>query len=526
MKKTYLVIAVILVMVTLSVYGCTSNTTIIQQPTNTVNTQNTATLSSITISPTAPSNLPVGVAQTFVAYGTYSDGFSGVDISSQVTWISSDPTVATISSTGLATAIAVGSTNITAVLNGITSQIVTLTVETVSQTTTSSFTSPTFSLSSITLDTLAKINMNITVMCFFLPADDQYHTQTYALDMLGEYQKYTGDITIEIIDPTQNPTVAREYNITDSSLYESVVFKTDLGTVLVTPTEIVDSNLGGVYAENAFTNAILQVTGQQEKKVYFVVGDGEASPNSSSTLSDLSASLNTDLFQVETLNLQIATNIPSNCAVLIVVGPTTAMTASEHQIIANYLANDGCAIFLTNPNAPNDIAQLLSPWGVNVQSSTLIDPSSYVAPNMNIVSVPSSRDNVGNYNVFFSGVTAIVAESTPPNNIEVSALLWTSSNSYLDKNYNPSVTPTFDPTTEIQQSYAVGVLIRPTDIKNADGTDSGVPNPGPYIAAFGDSDFITNTNFYSLNNGDMFLKLVSELSAGSELVTIPPYQPN
>ena len=363
--------------------------------------------------------------------------------------------------------------------------------------------------------------MNITALCFFLPTDDQSHTETYALETLAQYQKYTGDLTVEIVDPTQNPTEAIEYGITDSSLYESVVFKTDKGTILVTPIEIVDPNTGEVYVENSFTNAILQVTGQQEKKVYFVIGDGEASP--SDTLSDLSSSLNTDLFQVETINLQVQTSIPSDCAELVVAGPTTAMTSSERQIIANYFANGGIGIVMTNPNSPNDIAQLLKPWGVNVQSSTLIDPSSNLAPN-NVVSIPSSRDNVGNYNVYFPGVTAIVAQQTMPNNIEVSALLWTTSNSYLDNNYDPSVIPAFDPTTEIQQSYAVGVLIQPTDIKNADGTDSGVRNPGPYIVAFGDSDFINNTNFYSANNGDLFLKLVNELSTGSELVTIPPYK--
>jgi ABC-type uncharacterized transport system len=428
MKKTYLVPAVILVMAILSVYGCTSNTTIIQQPTTTI-------------------------------------------------------------------------TNII----------------------TQSTTSTPITISSTTKDILAEVNMNISALCFFPATDDQYHTESYALKMLTQYQNYTSDLTVQVIDPNQNPEEAREYGITDSSLFESVVFKTDKGTITVTPTQIVNPTLGFVSAENYFTNAILQVTDQQEKKVYFLTGDGEVTP--SDTLSDLAAALNTDLWQVMTINLQVATSIPADCAVLIVASPTISMTASERQIIANYLTNDGCAIFLTNPNAPNDITQLLSPWGVNVQSATLIDPSSYVAPNMNIVSVPSSRDNVGNYNVFFPGVTAIVAQPTPPNNIEVSALLWTTSNSYLDKNYDPSVTPKFDPTTEIQQSYAVGAMIRPTDIKNADGTDSGVPNASPYIVIFGDSDFITNTNFYSASNCNLFLELVSELGVRYQIVTIPPYQP-
>jgi hypothetical protein len=142
MKKRYFIIAIVLVMTTLSAYGCSSTTTIIEQQATTTATQlvaqtttqnsatvtTPATLSSITVAPQSPANLPVGVAQTFVASGTYSNGISGVDISSQVTWTSSNPNIATISSSGLATCVAVGSTNISAHSDGMTSNIVNLTV--------------------------------------------------------------------------------------------------------------------------------------------------------------------------------------------------------------------------------------------------------------------------------------------------------------------------------------------------------------------------------------------------------------
>ena len=88
----------------------------------------TATLSSISIAPTAPSNVPVGSVQAFLASGTYSDGRSGVDISSQVTWSSSAPTIATVSASGTVMGVAVGSTQITAAWMISQSQSVTLTV--------------------------------------------------------------------------------------------------------------------------------------------------------------------------------------------------------------------------------------------------------------------------------------------------------------------------------------------------------------------------------------------------------------
>jgi len=104
----------------------------------------TATLSSITIVPATPSSLPVGYPQVFVASGTYSDGRSGVNISSKVTWASSDTNIATISAAGTATALAVGSTKITAALDDIKSQAVTLTVipATPAPTTTTTTTAP------------------------------------------------------------------------------------------------------------------------------------------------------------------------------------------------------------------------------------------------------------------------------------------------------------------------------------------------------------------------------------------------
>jgi hypothetical protein len=85
------------------------------------------TLTSIAVTP-APANLVVGATQQFTATATYSNNTTA-NITSQVTWASSDTTKASITSPGgLATGVAAGSTNITARLSGITSAAITLTV--------------------------------------------------------------------------------------------------------------------------------------------------------------------------------------------------------------------------------------------------------------------------------------------------------------------------------------------------------------------------------------------------------------
>lgn len=77
-----------------------------------------ATLVSIAIN-TVNSSLNIGDApQQYSAVGTYSDG-SVADLTSSVTWVSSDPSVVSINSSGLATVVAPGSASISASLSGI-----------------------------------------------------------------------------------------------------------------------------------------------------------------------------------------------------------------------------------------------------------------------------------------------------------------------------------------------------------------------------------------------------------------------
>ena len=367
-----------------------------------------------------------------------------------------------------------------------------------------------FTLTSQTKDVLAKLDTNVNVLCFFLPTDDSSNTETYALNILTLYQNYTHDLTLKIIDPDQHPEQARKYGITDSSLYRSVVFENGDHTVVVSATEIIDTTNNTFYAENSFTNAILEVTGIQEKKVYIVNGDGEANPTD---LSDLADTLQNSLLKVMILNLQTAPSIPDDCAVLVIPGATQPMTDAERQLVSNYLQNNGKAIFLTNPGAPDDIAKLVKPWGALVQTGTIIDPTSYLTPNKDTPKITADRDLLGLASVYFPGATAI-DKGTLPANMGFTGLVYTTTDSWVDNNFDPAVTPKFDSTTETKGAYNIGVLIGPTEQTDSSGNGTGVANVGPSIIVFGDSDFITNSNFYTVNNGDLFLNSVKYLGAG------------
>lgn len=75
-------------------------------------------LTSIAVTPSSFS-LPVGNTKQLLATGTFSNN-TAQDLTSSVTWHSSQPTIATVSSTGIVTTVAIGNATITATQAGIT----------------------------------------------------------------------------------------------------------------------------------------------------------------------------------------------------------------------------------------------------------------------------------------------------------------------------------------------------------------------------------------------------------------------
>ena len=77
------------------------------------------------VTPTMPVDLVLGATRQFKVMGVYSVK-SAADITSKVTWNSSNNSVDTIVASGLASGVGIGSTNITVSMSGINSSIINL----------------------------------------------------------------------------------------------------------------------------------------------------------------------------------------------------------------------------------------------------------------------------------------------------------------------------------------------------------------------------------------------------------------
>ncbi len=375
-----------------------------------------------------------------------------------------------------------------------------------------------FTLTSKTKDILINLETPVEAVCFFVP-NDPNGTASYATSLLNEYKNYTDKLSVRTVDPDEHPDQARQYGmdtlyalyqaygITD---YQTVVFESEEYRRIVSSPEIMTA------AEHAFTSAILEITGTVQKKVYFLTGHGEA--DISSNYSDARESLRDNLYQVRTLDLIVTPRMPDDCAALVIAGAQESLSISELDIINQYLDEDGRVLILVNPNPPQEIRQLLSSWEIRIEDGLVVDESSYVTPNKQSPRVPRTKNAFGlSGDIYFPEATAILPEETAADStIILLPVAYTSSNSWLEKNYVPGTESVFDEGTDVKGPLALAVLAS-TPIIDERGEQIG---EDIHLLVIGDSDFASNQHFNNVSNGDFFISAINSLTMGKELVSI------
>ena len=205
---------------------------------------------------------------------------------------------------------------------------------------------------------------------------------------------------------------------------------------------------------------------------------------------------------------------PDDTAVLVVAGPRRSLLSNELDILKEYLRNNGRILILLNPDPPAELRQLLAEWWLDIEGGTLIDPTSYVAPNKDNPLVPRARNSFQLPEIYFTGATAVLPMDEKPEEIALSALAWTSQEAWLERDFVSGEEPAFDTQIDRKGPLAIGAFV---STMLDDGTEIPL---GTRLVVIGDSDFASNRNFQNGNNSDLFLTVVNWLAAGEEIISI------
>ena len=393
-----------------------------------------------------------------------------------------------------------------------------------------------FTLAPQTIRVIKNLKEPVEVIGFF-PNDSQYQElKSEVRHLLEEYRYYNRKFQFRFVDPELDPLLAREFGVTR---HGTIVFSSGTRRKLVQQAN-----------EQSFTGALLEVTGVEAKKVFFLIGHGERDIRSqrSDGYSLAGMGLISELYKVSTLNLTLTPEVPKDCAVLIIAGVKNALPSREKKAIVDYLKRQGKVFFLVDPdNLSKDILDILHPWGISLAPGRIIDKASYAAPEMSTPAVfkgkyPPVVISSGLDTTYFPKATAVVltnelerviyadekSQSEPKwpaspvqhPNLAILPIVLSTNQSWLEFNENALS----EKTKELKGPLAIGAMLIASSQLADDNPETIKEGKLTRIVVMGDSDFASNANFRNGGNGDLFLNSVNWLAEEENLISIRPKQ--
>lgn len=351
---------------------------------------------------------------------------------------------------------------------------------------------------------ISGLDKNVKVIGFFKGSE-----QKGAQDLLDEYAFGSDYITVEFVDPDEKPQVAKQYKV---KKYNSLVVES--GAKRETIEELSEANL---------TNAIMKVTRDVEKTIYFLTGHGERSIKNDDIESYKLAAdaIKNENYLVKELNLvrRIASGkgVPDSCTVLAIVRPKSNFFPQELDSIKSYIDKGGKMLVMLDPERGNDIAGFFKNYHVDVGNNMVVDASGMgqlfgAGPAMPLVTnYDNSISITKEFNVMtFYPQTCSVMPQEDKGGYSIKEFLKTGANSWAESDFKKREVG-FNKDKDIQGPVTIAVLIE----KNVGDKKLG-------IALFGDSDFAKNGYFKNQGNADLFLNTVNYLAEEEDLISIRP----
>ena len=222
-----------------------------------------------------------------------------------------------------------------------------------------------YSLSDQTAKIVKGLKQDATITYF-----DQGTRFDHAKDLLGQYKSLSPRIRVEYVDPDKNPEQAREAGIKN------------FGTAVV---QIgMKKEEAKSMTEEGITGAIVRDLKSNARTTCFVAGSGEHQIDDSerSGFSRFKELLSKDNYDSKSIDLLQKAEVPGDCTVLVVGGPTRDYQQPEVDAIKKYVEDGGRAFFMLDPplklgrsqTSDNDaLVALLQGWGVTLDKDLILD---------------------------------------------------------------------------------------------------------------------------------------------------------
>lgn len=357
----------------------------------------------------------------------------------------------------------------------------------------------------------------------------------YLIDFANKYTQINSNITVEQIDDlTSRPDIMNKYSMqsSDSAIIfvsgerETILSLSDLYTYDYTTYEQID------ITEEAFTNAIIEVTIEEKPNIYFLEGHNTYSSEYFQILKqDISAESN----EVGSVNVLVNGSIPEDCDCLIITTLKEDLTQMEKDKIIEYINNGGKILLLADADIsgvemPN-FNEILNLYGFKISNGILFEQDEnqmiygspeFIISQINTSSVIAKNINMNmNICVIDSGRIEFVDEDKLSElGITYETLATTSDTAFLRNNFNLTTYNKTNQDTDAANSI-IGALVTKT-LENGNKAELIVYSN----AVFATNQQINLNNAYTMyanklcNNDDVVINSISYLTQRTDTITI------
>jgi ABC-type uncharacterized transport system involved in gliding motility auxiliary subunit len=372
-----------------------------------------------------------------------------------------------------------------------------------------------FSLSQQTKKIVTSLKDDLRFTAFF-----KSNSEGKAKDLLSEYSNLSSRVRFEFIDPDRQPAIAKNYGIRS---YGTIVVEYGTNAERVTSA-----------TEEDLTNAIIKVTRDKKKKIYFLTGHGERDIEDVERTGMASArkAIEEENYEVESLFLADKIEIPEDGSVLVIAGPKNELLPNEKEMINKYLKKGGKGLFMLDPRPSAGMEEFLREWGIEVGDNVVVDVTGIgklfgFGPEMPLVTSYERHEitkGFTNYMTAYPMARSVTPKDEKEEGLQVKSLVKTQSQSWAETKLGKQVK--FDADKDIPGPISIAVVAtKETEVTNGTNTTNPSKKAKTRLVVFGDSDFASNQLFGFQANGDLFMNSIGWLAEEEDLISIRPRDP-
>jgi hypothetical protein len=373
-----------------------------------------------------------------------------------------------------------------------------------------------YTLSQHSLRILDQIDKDVKIVGFFGREDAR---NNYLRDLFWRIEDRQPKIKTRLVDLNRNPALARSYQ---ADAYGSVVVECGARRKVFSNAR-----------EEILMAAILQVTRDYEKTVYFLTGHGEADTNDSDRnkgFTTLKNVLQQEFYHVKPLVLFAGQQIPADAAAIVVAGPRRDFSPDEELKLDHYLRSGGSMLVLLDPGASPSMAAFLHRYHIDLPAEIVGESDYELSAGEAVTSLIPEKNRESSVtsipdHPLFSLFGPIDVQPDDSGDVDVLPLLSTSKDSWAMRVSGKDLPENleFDAKRGDRRGpFVVGVSVA-VRIANAEPAkeDQSVRKAGRMIV-YTDSDFANNQFIERLGNRDLVINSVNWLALEDTLIGVRP----